>query len=1587
MSVLTFLSQLETYGIILELPDSGRQLKIKAPPGILKPDLMTKIKERKEEIITFLEGVRRQAKYAGIRPADRKPYYTLSPIQLRLYALQQLDKNATAYNMPSAWLLQGLNDPSKLENTIKNLVQRHESLRTSFEMRGDTPVQVIHESIQLDILWVDVLGDLSGMLKDFIQPFDLSAAPLIRVGLFKLEKDKYVFIVDLHHIVSDGVSHGILVKDFISLYAGQKLKPLKLQYKDFAQWYQRQWEAGEFKGQEEFWLQEFTGEIPVLSLPTDYPRPAIQNFEGDALDFNLDPQLTKKLAETAVLQNVTLFMILLSVLNLFLAKLCGQEDIVVGTPTAGRGHPDLEPIIGMFVNTLALRNYPVMSMTMDNFLEKVRINTLAAFDNQDYPFDELVEQIGIKRDISRNPLFDTMFGLLNQKGAFSGGETSVIHGLKVTPHTYENKSSKFDLTLHAMEQGEALNLSFKYCTRLFKRETILRFTGYFKTAVESVVDNIHREIGQLEILPQHEKQQVLFLFNSSSSEFPADKTIRQLFEARVEKHPQKTAVMSGDDVLSYTSLNKKANRLAQVLVQKGAGPGKLVALAVPSGAELPLGILGILKTGAGFLPIDPETPAGRINYMLNDSNCKLLLVKGEPGPGITFPGEIINLANSRAFASEPKNVENENDPSSVVYAIFTSGTTGKPKGVLLKNENLVNYVNWFTLTASLTETDRAILISSFAFDLGYTAIFPSLLIGGQLHLLSRETYVMADLLLNYIRDNNISYIKLTPSLLSVLVNSSSFSAEVFRSLRLIVVGGEAIILKDIKRVHSLCPKIEFMNHYGPTEATIGCIAQYIDLNRIEDYEKTPTIGNPIANTQVFILNRNLHPQPIGIPGELWVSGAGLALGYLNRPELTAQRFVDFNNSRWSHRSYKTGDLAKWTPEGQVEFLGRIDNQVKIRGYRIELDEIENLLLEHETIKEAALVVRKDGGTPYICAYIVSDGESSVRNIRHHLSDNLPEYMIPHYILILEKLPLTANGKLNRHALPDPGDTGDIPNDQSFEAPGNVIETTLAAIWQKVLGQEKLGVMDNFFMKGGDSIKAIQIAARIRKEGYKIEMRDIFLNPTIRELAPLVTRLERIPDQSTITGTVPLTPIQSEFFMHNETHRHHYNMSVMIQSPKGFDAESVRFVFSKIMEHHDALRMVFKEENGQIIQFNEGTELPLLLKEFDFRARQDALQLMAEAAGTIQTSFDLSTGPLLKLGLFHLDSGGYLLIAVHHLVMDAVSWRIMFEDIDTLFRQYSNGEVSELPGKSDSFKVWSEKLSEYANSDSFLIEKNYWSALTAQEVPVVPEDFPGGDNCVKDTRTSIIQLSENETALLMEKSNDFLGTEINDILLAALGLAVNDSFSYDKFAVLLESHGREEIVEEIDISRTVGWFSSKYPVVFDLSYRQELTRYIKEVKETLRRAPNRGLGFWLLKHLTSPDLRKGIQLDISPQITFNYLGQFDQDVNQNAFQVLDRGFGESISPERERNCQWEISGMAVGGRLTMSVAYSIHQYMPRTMQGLMDNYKSALQRIISHCATQEERELTPSDLTYKELSITEIEDIQNLIDGIETQETA
>jgi amino acid adenylation domain-containing protein len=1134
MTVVSLLSRLKELEITVESIDD--RLKINAPEGKLTPDLLEQLKEHKEGVIRFLRKAQQGEEYTAIEPVEQKEYYALSSAQKRLYFIQQMAPETTAYNIPMSISPDTDSDSERLESIFAQLIARHESLRTSFHMIDEEPIQRIHDKVEVKV--EEETRSPGALYERFVQPFDLSQAPLLRVGLIKTGEGKSIFLIDMHHIITDGTSQKILTDEFMKLCAGETLEPLRLQYKDYSEWQGSENRKAVIKKQEEYWLKTFEEKIPILNLPTDYPRPLTQSFEGSHVEFRLEANQAIRLREMAEEFDATLYILFLSLFNVFLSKLSDQEDIIIGTPIAARRHIHLKKIIGMFVNTLPMRNYPAGEKSFAGFLKEVKQNTIKVYENQEYPFEELVEKVSEDSDVSRNPLFDVMFVLQNFNTFRE--ETSVRE--IVGEENVELTPAKFDLTLEAVEADSEMVLNFNYSTSLFKRQAIEKFIAYFKKIVTMVATDAKIKISGIEIISAEEKERILYDFNNTETGYPGSKAIHELFEEQAERTPDNVAGVancqlavggaaspankgesSGETVqLTYKELNEKSNRLALVLIEKGVLADDIAAIMVERSIEMIIGILGILKAGGAYLPIDPDYPQERIDYMLKDSSAKVL---------VRMVGN--RLACSAAFEPSTSTLTSTCQVSSanLAYIIYTSGTTGRPKGVGVEHRQAVNTLLYRREAYGMNAKNVSLQLFSFSFDGFVTSFFTPVISGAKVVLPGKEEIKDVTVIKDTIARHGVTHFISIPGFYRAVLDSLGSGERV--ALKVVTLAGDKLSPHLLELSLEKNKDIEIAHEYGVTEAAVMST-----LYRHQEENEQVKIGAPIGNVGIYILDRSGHMQPVGLPGEMCIAGAGVTRGYLNNPELTAEKFclrrpgaifiktapgprknlLLFPSPVTQHSSplYKTGDLGRWLGDGNIEFLGRIDQQVKIRGFRIELEEIESRLLAYPGIKAAVVIDWKSpGGEKYLCAYIVphtplsADSTVSIgaaaADLEAFLSQSLPDYMIPSYFMQLEKIPLTPNGKIDRKALPAPG-----LKQEEYIAPRNDIEEKLVEIWAEVMGIEKeeIGIDNNFFRLGGHSLKATTAMSHINRElGVRVPLVELFKTPTIRQLGEYINSVK------------------------------------------------------------------------------------------------------------------------------------------------------------------------------------------------------------------------------------------------------------------------------------------------------------------------------------------------------------------------------------------------------------------------------------------------------------------------------------------------
>ncbi|MBF1989860.1 amino acid adenylation domain-containing protein [Fischerella thermalis] len=1112
-----FLSYLCSLDIKLWI--ENERLRCSAPKEALTPEIKTELAARKAEILAFISQANQalHSSSESIQPVPRQGNIPLSFAQQRLWFFTQLEPESYAYNIPAAVRLTGKLNIAALSKSINEIIRRHEILRTTFTVVDGEPIQVIGngENFTFPVIDLQAFSEEKKQQEVFNlaaleaqKPFDLVQGPLIRANLLKLAETDHVVLLTMHHIVSDGWSTGIFIKELTALYTafcvGQPspLPELPIQYADFTIW-QRKWLQGEvLQTQLNYWKQQLGGSLPILELPSDRPRPAIKSNNGATQIFQISPDLTKKLVALSQQEGVTLFMTLLAAFKVLLYRYTQQEDMIVGTPIANRNRAEIEGLIGFFVNTLVLRTNLSNNPTFQEFLQQVREVTLGAYAHQDLPFERLVEELQFKRDLTHNPLFQVMFVLQNATTA-----TIQLPELTLEELTLEKNTAKFDLTVSLSETETGLRGDIEYNTDIFNADRITRMCGHFQVLLEGIVANPQQRLSDLPLLTANEQHQLLVEWNNTEIDYPQDQCIHQLFEAQVEKTPDAVAVVFENEQLTYRELNIRANQLAHYLQKLGVGKDVLVGICVERSLSMVIGLLGILKAGGAYLPLDPEYPQERLAFMLENSQTSVLLTQQHLLESLpTYTTQLICLdSNWQTIAQE----DIENPISNVIfdnlaYVIYTSGSTGRPKAAMNTHRGICNRLLWMQDYCQLTAADRILQKTPFSFDVSVWEFFLPLLFGARLVLAKPGGHQDSNYLAQLIAEQQITTVHFVPSMLQIFLEEPKIDN--CGCLKRVICSGEALPVK-LEKLFFRRLNAELHNLYGPTEAAVDVTYWACKNNSTT---ATVIIGRPIANTQIYLLDKHLQSVPLGVVGELYIGGVGVGRGYFNSSDLTAEKFIPNPfSSKPGARLYKTGDQARYLSDGNIEFFGRIDNQVKIRGFRIELGEIEARLNQHPNVREAVVKVWEDEGDKRLVGYVSSQSKPqlTVTQLRSFLKEQLPEYMIPSAFVILEALPLTPNGKIDRRALPAP-EKNRPELAANYVIPQTKVEQNIANIWQKALNIEQIGIHDNFFELGGHSLLMLRVHSELQ-EIFKTDLLilDLFRYPTISSLAEHLNQLQ------------------------------------------------------------------------------------------------------------------------------------------------------------------------------------------------------------------------------------------------------------------------------------------------------------------------------------------------------------------------------------------------------------------------------------------------------------------------------------------------
>ncbi|MFK0090370.1 amino acid adenylation domain-containing protein [Pseudomonas sp. NPDC090755] len=1506
-----------------------------------------------------------------IQALDRAADLPASHAQYRQWLFWTLNPHNPAYNTPIVVRLRGDLNLAAVQGAFDALVARHEPLRTTFRLEGDTLLQVIHpaarvaleiESLRHANGWADEGLVRQRAIEETQRLFDLDNGPLLRVKLLHCAEDEHVLVLTLHHIVCDGWSMDVMAREFVSHYQAlcqgrvAEQAPLAVHYADYAQW-QRQWLAeGEMQRQLDYWTAQLGGEQALLELPLDHPRVPGAVLREGRLDLRLPDDLETQLRRFLAEHNMTQFQLFLGVFGLLLQRYSGQSDLRIGVPVSNRNCEEVEGLIGFFVNTLVLRLQIDPRMPALEHLSQVRDRVLAAQAHQDLPFDKLVEALNPQRLADHNPLFQVMYNHLSSREGEVGGNS--LEGVVAQELPLEGITAQFDLTLETLETRDGIQVSMLYAADLFERKRIEQMLGHWLNLLQALISAPATHVAELPMLDAREQQALC----AQASRPATTASVIDLFESRAAMMPIEVALILGEQTLSYGELRQRVEHLAAHLQGLGAGPETLVGICAPRGFELMVALLAVHKAGAAYVPLDPAYPAERLQHMVNDSGLAVLLCDN-PAPWMqALPTVRLSpLCAPENAVFRPVAVQ----PQNLAYVIYTSGSTGLPKGVAVSQGALAMHCQAAAALYGVGAGDGVLQFASASFDAAAEQIFMALISGARL-LLGEVAQWSGDELADQLQRHRIDLVDLPPAYLGQFDQALGASGRQV-AVRTCVLGGEAWdeqLIQGLRHVRFE----RLFNAYGPTEAVISPLIEHYRAGTGQGGK--PAIGRAVGQRSAWLVDDELNRVPEGVRGQLLIGGLGLARGYLQQPGLTAERFVPDPFGAAGARLYRTGDAGRYLDDGRVVFAGRVDEQLKIRGFRIEPGEIEAALLALPGVREAAVLAQPGPSGARLVGYVAGI-ELDPSELQALLRERLPEHMVPRRILLLAQLPLTLNGKLDRNALPPVDEQDVVPQ---YQAPGNDLERDIAELWAQVLRVPQVGVTENFFELGGDSIISIQVVSRARQLGIQFSPADLFKHQTVRELARIARRGERTAgiDQGPVSGEQVLQPAQQRFFAEAIPERHHWNQTILLNATSSLDAQWLEQALQTLVEHHDSLRSRFSQGasgwQAQIADLQAPRHTLLWRASV---AEGESVQALCEHA---QRSLDLEHGPLLRgLLIDGADGSQRVLLTVHHLVIDGVSWRVLLEDLQSVYSQLCAGQPAQLPARTTSTQRWARRLAEQARSPAWADTAAQWQALLAGVDGSLPVANPQVPCLSRDACSIKVQLDGERTRQLLQQAPAAYRTQVNDLLLTALARVVADWTGRPEVLLELEGHGREGMFDDLDPSRTLGWFTSLFPV--RLSVAAGRVDSLKQIKEQLRAIPHRGLSFGVLRYLGEEAVQHALAALPVPRITFNYLGQFDGSFQADEgalFVPCNDAFGPTMSEQAPLGNWLSIDGQVYGGQLTLNWTFSTAMFEPAFIESLSAAYIDELQALIGDCLDSRAGGVTPSDFPLAGLTQVELD---------------
>ncbi|XXX99931.1 non-ribosomal peptide synthase/polyketide synthase [Sorangium sp. So ce204] len=1513
-----------------------------------------------------IERYRAEGRQSGPEPiprVERDGRMPLSHGERRLWFLWQLDPKSTAYTVAGALRLSGELDVHFVKRAFQTIVARHETLRTTFRQDEGRAYRVIGDAAELDVPVVDLQHEPAGeraalaralLTRELEDGFDLERGPLVRVKLLRLTEREHVLLTVVHHIVSDGWSMNVLAREFVDLYGAYQsrrepeLPSLSVQYADYAVW-QRTWlESGELERQLAYWKRRLGDEHPVLEL-SPRPRPPALSHRGATIRFEIDARVAARLRELALARNATLFMVLLSAFKVLLARHSGQTEVRVGVPSANRSRLETERLIGFFVNTHVLRTHVHGGVRFDLLLEQVKEAWLGAEAHQDVPFEKLVEALNPERSLSHNPLFQVMFNHQRLDDAALGE----LAGLRIERLERPDTATQFDLSLDTLEEGDRLKGTVTYSTDLFHHDEVARMVQRWMHLLQAIGEDPAARVGQLSMLGESERSDVLVKWNATRLEYPRDRCLHELIEEQAGRSPRAVAVSYEDDVLSYTELNARANQLARKLRELGVGPDSLVGIHMERSLDLVVGLLGILKAGGAYVPLDPEYPADRLAYMVKEARPKVVLTQERLLGEVPTSGALAwcvdrDFREVAGYGAE--NLASVTHPENLAYCIYTSGSTGKPKGVAVCHRGVVNFLSTMKESPGIGSSDCVLGLTSLSFDIAGLELYLPLLVGARIALVGRAVASDAEALLDRVQRQAVTVMQATPATWRMLSQSPGFAA---MPRCKVLCGGEALPPDLAKELTRKADRI--WNLYGPTETTIWSSRHELDG---EDAE--PLVGRPVGNTTIFLLNEMMGPVPVGVVGELYIGGDGLARGYLNRPDLTAERFVPNPlGSAAGERLYRTGDLARYREDGVIEYVGRCDHQVKIRGYRIELGEIEARLAAHEAVEEAAVLAREDApGVKRLVAYVVpgpglvdsTEGRGPLEaQLRDRLQAELPEYMVPHQYVILDKLPLTANGKLDRKALPAP--TASV-GQRSFIAPEREIERALAELWAEMLGVERVGMSDDFFELGGHSLLATQVTSRVKKRfDVELPVRALF---EARTLAAFVARFEQAASGGATSRQPPLALVDRGqrlpmsyaqqrlwFLWRLSPQSGAYNISAAVRLTGALNLEALESTFTALVARHEALRTRFEEEEGQgyqVIGEASSVQIPVVdLSALPEGEREERARRLVEEDG--EKPFDLTCDSLLRVKVLRLAERQHVLaVTVHHIASDGWSMNVLLAEFSRLYGAYSRNvepDLPSLPIQYVDYAIWQRRWLESGELERQLV---YWKGQLGEEHPLLalPTDRPRPAIQSYRGATFRCEIDEALCARLRDLAQE-RGATLFMVLLSAFSVLLCRYSGQKEVRVGVPSANRNRV----EVEPLIGLFVNTHVFQMRVDRAASFEELLERGKEaTLGAQANQDVPFERLVDVLNPE--RSLSHNPLFQVLYNH-----QKHEHGGFESISGLRVEKLArPSSSTQFDLSLDTTEEGRGLNVALTYSTDLFDGSTIERMARHFRNLLQGIVS-----------------------------------------